>query len=76
MSERETSKSAFFVGYLATPRPLAWFLAVVTVVMAGRGIGAGLAFALGQQDHGNGRFAFDRGYQSLSGVIQAKPYPV
>jgi hypothetical protein len=76
MSERETSKSAFFVGYLATPRPLAWFLAVVTVVMAGLGIGAGLAFALGQQDHGNGRFAFDRGYQSLSGVIQAKPYPV
>lgn len=76
MTERVTSKTAFFVGYLSTPRPLAWFLAVVTVIMAGLGIGAGLAFALGQQDHGKGRFAFDQGYQSLSGVIQAKPYPV
>lgn len=76
MTEPETSKSAFFVGYLSTPRPLAWFMAVMTVIMAGVGIGAGLAFALGQQDHGTGRFAFDQGYQSLSGVIQAKPYPV
>jgi hypothetical protein len=76
MTDRETSKTAFFVGYLSTPRPLAWFLAVVTVIMAGIGIGAGLAVALGQQDPGKGRFAFDQGYQSLSGVIQAKPYPV
>ncbi len=76
MTGRETSKTVFFVGYLATPRPLAWFLAVVTVIMAGLGIGAGLAIALGQQDHGDGRFAWDMGYQELSGVIQLRPYPV
>lgn len=73
---RETSKSAFFIGYLATPTPLAWFLAIVTVIMTGLGIGAGLAIALGQQDPGTGRFAFDQGYQTLSGVIQYRPYPV
>ena len=76
MTTPETSKSAFFVGYLTTPRPLAWFLAVVTVVMTGLAIGAGLTIALGQQDHGVGRFAFDKGYQDLSGVIQMHPYPV
>jgi hypothetical protein len=76
MTERETSKSAFFVGYLGTPRPLAWFLAVITVIMTGLGIGAGLAIALGQQDHGSGRFAWDQGYQDLSGIIQMHPYPV
>ena len=76
MSRRESSKSAFFIGYLPTPRPLAWFLAVVTVIMAGLGIGAGLTIALGQQDHGAGRFAWDKGYQDLSGIIQMHPYPV
>ncbi len=76
MTGGETSKTAFFVGYLATPKPLAWFLAVVTVVMAGLAIGAGLAIALGQQDHGAGRFNWDAGYQELSGVIQLRPYPV
>jgi hypothetical protein len=76
MTAPETSKTAFFVGYLPTPGPLAWFLAVVTVIMTGLGIGAGLTIALGQQDHGNGRFAFDKGYQDLSGIIEMHPYPV
>jgi hypothetical protein len=76
MSAPETSKSAFIVGYLSVPGPLAWFLTIVTVIMAGLGIGAGLTIVLGQQDHGTGRFAFDQGYQDLSGVIQMHPYPV
>lgn len=76
MTTPRTSKSAFFVGYLPTPGPLAWFLATVTLIMLGLGIGAGLTFALGQQDHGKGRFAWDKGYQDLSGVIQMHPYPV
>ena len=76
MTARDTSKSAFFVGYLPMPGPLGWFLAVAAVIMTGLGIGAGLAIALGQQDHGAGRFAFDKGYQDLSGIIQMHPYPV
>ncbi len=81
MSARETpgrgaAASAFFVGYLPTPRPLAVFVALAAAAMAGIGVGAGLALALAQQDHGKGRFAFDLGYQSLAGVVQARPYPV
>ena len=45
-------------------------------MMVGGVIGIGLILALMQDDPGNGRFDFRRGYQSLEGILVVDPYPV
>lgn len=66
----------FFVGYLPTPDPLRRFL-------LGAGIGSVVAFAAGgaligatQDDPGNAAFRFDYGRQTVTGVLELKPYPL
>ncbi len=73
---KDTSRPAFFVGYLPIPRPLIAFLAISTVIIVGLAIGAGLAIALTQPDPGSGRMAFGMGRQLLTGFIDLQPYPV
>lgn len=70
----KSSKEEFFVGYLKTPPKLAAFLALVSVLMIGLGIGGGLAMVAGQEDYGAGRFA--GGYQEHLGVLETAPYPM
>ena len=73
MSRKE---EPFFVGYLPAPNPLRRFL-------LGAGIGSVMAFAgagalIGatQDDPGNAAFRFDYGRQTVTGVLELKPYPL
>ncbi|MEM7191158.1 MAG: hypothetical protein AAF439_16215 [Pseudomonadota bacterium] len=66
----------FFVGYLPAPNPLRRFL-------LGAGIGSVAAFAAGaamigatQDDPGSGAFRGDFGRQTVTGVLELKPYPL
>lgn len=66
----------FFVGYLPAPDPLRRFL-------LGAGIGSVVAFAAGgaligatQDDPGDAAFRFDYGRQTVTGVLELKPYPL
>ncbi|MEM8870166.1 MAG: hypothetical protein AAGE38_07185 [Pseudomonadota bacterium] len=66
----------FFVGYLSPPRPLKLFLAVASValvVMFGM-----VSWVIGttQADPGPGSFRFDYGRQTVTGLIEADPYPM
>ena len=68
------SNRDFFVGYLKTPPKLAAFLALVSVLLIGLGIGGGLAMVGGQRDYGDGRF--QGGYKEHLGVLETVPYPM
>jgi len=68
------SSNDFFVGYLKTPPKLAAFLAVVTVLLTGLGIGGGIALLAGQPDYGDG--GFKGGYKEHLGILQTAPYPM
>lgn len=73
MSEK---KAPFFVGYLNPPKALKSFLLKVSALMfAGFAAGAVLAGAT-QDDPGEAGFRFDYGRQTVTGVIEAKPYPL
>ena len=69
-----TPSGDFFVGYLKTPPKLAAFIAVVTVLLTGLGIGGGFALLAGQPDYGDG--GFKGGYQEHLGILQTAPYPM
>ncbi len=67
----------FFVGYLnALPPGLRLFLSVVAVAFAGLFAGIAFAVALSQDDPGDGRFRFDLRYQTMTGFLEEKPYPL
>ena len=73
MSEK---KAPFFVGYLGVPKALKGFLLKVSLlIFAGFAAGAVLAGA-SQDDPGQAGFRFDYGRQTLTGVLEAKPYPL
>ena len=63
----------FFIGYLKTPPKLALFYAVLVPIVAGIAIGAGIGFAASQRDPGQG--GFQRGYQTVTGILVNEPYP-
>jgi len=66
----------FFVGYLGIPKALKGFLLKVSLLMiAGFAVGAVLAGAT-QDDPGKAGFRFDYGRQTLTGILQARPYPL
>ena len=70
------SEKPFYVGYLATPAGLRIFLWVVTAVLV---LGAGaMGYAIGatQDDPGEGRFRFDYGRQTVTGVLEMTPTPI
>ncbi|MEM8628187.1 MAG: hypothetical protein AAGF32_09650, partial [Pseudomonadota bacterium] len=66
----------FFVGYLSIPAGLRLFLAAIAVGLMG-GFAA-LAFTTGTSidDPGNGAFRFDWRRQTVTGILEAKPYPI
>lgn len=66
----------FYVGYLPTPKQIALFSAVGAAVMIGLAIGAGAALLATQRDPGPGRFRYDLGYQTVTGVLEPGPYPI
>ena len=73
MSEK---KPPFFVGYLGVPKALKGFLLKVSLlIFAGFAAGAVLAGA-SQDDPGQAGFRFDYGRQTLTGVLEANPYPL
>ena len=75
MNKREDD--GFFVGYInAAPGSLAWFLPLVAVLLVGLFAGTGFLVAAGQSNAGEGRFLWGAGAQNLTGVLEAKPYPI
>jgi len=66
----------FFVGYLNPPKALKSFLLKVSALtFAGFAAGAVLAGAT-QDDPGKAGFRFDYGRQTVTGIVEAKPYPL
>ncbi len=69
-------KKPFFVGYLGIPKALKGFLLKASLlIFAGFATGGVLA-GVSQDDPGEAGFRFDFGRQTVSGVIQAEPYPI
>jgi len=69
-------KAPFFVGYLGIPKALKGFLLKLSLlIFAGFAAGAVLAGAT-QDDPGKAGFRFDYGRQTLTGVLETKPYPL
>jgi len=72
----DEKQKPFFVGYLGIPKGLKGFLLKVSLlVLAGFAAGGVLA-GVSQDDPGQAGFRFDFGRQNISGIIQAKPYPI
>ena len=70
------SDAPFFIGFLRPPEGLRLFLVLVALASL-VGFGAGAYFAAAtQNDPGDGRFRFDLGRQTLTGVLEARPYPM
>jgi len=69
-------KDSFFVGYL--PAPVAQRPFLVSLGLSLIGFFALTAYIIGtaQDDPGDGSFRFDLGRQTVTGVIEALPYPV
>ena len=71
-----TNNDDFFVGYNSPPVPVRLFLSVLgALLVAGSGM---LAFVAGlnQGDAGSGGFDWDAGQQTITGVLETKPYPI
>jgi len=79
MSHKQTPKpdEPFFVGYInAAPGSLAWFLPLVAIALIGLFAGTSFWIASGQANAGNASFLWSAGAQNMTGVIEAKPYPI
>ena len=66
----------FFVGYLPVPSRLSRFLTICAVLLVA--VFGALSYASGatQDDPGDGRFRFDFGRQTVTGVVELNPYPL
>ncbi len=67
----------FFIGWAKKPpKSLQGFLFLVSAVLIGAA--AGVAFGIGSSvpDPGDARFAWGAGYQTFTGYVDAKPYPL
>ncbi len=71
-----SNNDPFFVGYLGIPKGLRFFLAAAALLLIG-GFGI-LALSIGtaQNDPGDASFEFSWGPQTLTGILQAAPYPI
>lgn len=76
MSGHPSDEADFFVGYLPIPRALGRWLAILVPLAIGGAAGVAIAFALAQDDSGDGSFRWDLGAQTLTGRLRADPYPV
>lgn len=76
MARGPGDETSFFVGFLRPDRSTGRFLiAVYLAVMVGFA-GLGWLIAATQDDPGGGAFRWDWGRQTVTGVIEARPYPI
>jgi len=66
----------FFVGYLPVPRDLRLVLAISAIAFVLAFVIAAWAVGISQDNPGDGRFRFDLGRQTVTGVLEMRPYPV
>ena len=72
----EKREPPFFIGYLPAPQDLrGWLIGIAAGLVI---LFALVSYAIGitQDDPGPGAFRFDLGEQTVSGVVQARPYPL
>lgn len=74
MGERDDGP--FFIGWAAPAAPLRRFLLMVIAGLVAAFAGLGWLVAATQDDPGGGSFRFDWGVQSVTGVLEATPYPL
>lgn len=66
----------FFVGYLKIPKGLRSFLLMASLMFVGGFLAASLVIGATQDDNGKAGFRFDYGRQTVTGVLELKPYPL
>ncbi len=72
-----TDKTApFYVGYLPTPSGLKLFLIAVAALLIGGFAALGLLLGIAQDDPGSGEFNWGWGAQTVTGRLEARPYPI
>lgn len=74
--EPDDAHRAFFIGFLPPDRALGRFLAGVATVLVGAFAGLGWLLAATQDDPGDGAFRWDWGRQTVTGTLEARPYPI
>lgn len=72
MSDRDP----FFIGFAPVPAALRPFLASLAAVLVTAALLVGMVVAATQDDPGEGRFRFDLGRQSVTGVLVEPAYPM
>ncbi|MEM8977413.1 MAG: hypothetical protein AAGD43_35635 [Pseudomonadota bacterium] len=70
------TEKPFYVGYLPTPPGLKLFLLGVSAVLIGMFAGLAVIIGAGQDNPGEGSFRWDWGAQTVTGIVELKPYPV
>ncbi|MGI9521329.1 MAG: hypothetical protein ACR2PG_06740 [Hyphomicrobiaceae bacterium] len=70
------SRTPFYVGYLPTPPGLKLFLASIAAGLVGCFAALALALGTAQDDTGDGAFQWGWGPQTVTGVVDLKPYPM
>ncbi len=77
MSEAKDERAKpFFVGYLEVPRRLLPFLIGVSLVLLTGFLALAWLIGANQDDPGPGAFRFDYGPQTVTGVLELRPYPI
>jgi len=66
----------FYVGYLAVPVGLRIFLVSVAAGFIGAFAALALSVGAAQDDPGTGSFLWGAGAQTVTGTVEAKPYPL
>ena len=72
----EQKDAPFFVGYLPAPQGLRGWLLGVSAALIVLFAAVSIATGLTQDDPGPGSFRWDFGEQTVTGIIEAKPYPI
>lgn len=73
---KRDNETPFFVGYLPTPSGLRQFLLGISAALLGLFAALGLVIGSAQDDPGDGAFRFDWGQQTVTGILQERPYPI
>jgi len=73
---RNSSEAPFYVGYLPVPPGLRIFLLSVAAGFVGMFAALALAIGAAQDDPGPGQFLWGAGAQTVTGTVEAKPYPL
>ena len=76
LAPKRQGNDAFFIGYAGVPAGLrTWLIGIAGLLLAAFAAGSVLLAAT-QNDPGPGAFQWDAGVQTVTGVIETRPYPV